>query len=759
MKLIYGTSLTAQQVSDINLIAGKCDILFDTARLLYCRGVDTVDKARAFLSPGKVGFNNPFLLSGVYQAVDRLTAAKNFNENVLIFGDYDADGVSAVSVLYYCLLEFGITADIYVPEREDGYGLNVDTVMRLNQNKKIDLLITVDCGISDKEKIAKIKDCGIDVIVTDHHEPPSILPDCLRINPKIVGQRYPFSELCGAGVAYKLGSALIGEKADKYLDIVALATVADSMDLVGENRDIVVEGLKIFNDKKTLRPAFKYLIGNGDKQVTAQMLAYSVTPKVNAGGRMGDANAALKLFTSTDENTVYDLAVKLSEYNIQRQEECDRIYREAKRIIESEKLYRNAVIMVADEKWRTGFIGIVAAKLVEEYGKPVIVFAGHEDYLKGSCRSVEGFNVYEAINSVKHLLIAFGGHAQAAGVSVSKENYEKLNQALNDYVSSCGAIIDGEQKIYAEWEVNAPFSLRFARELDLLEPFGVGNRKPLFVANLGAVDSIPLKFGSPHYSFKSEIIEMLDFNGEKNVLPLSLSINKKVVFELNLSVYKNRESLKGYVRNVIPEYGDFSTVLPEVFCRELNKIKKETLINVKPIDKATAFSDVHKTIYVVSNPRNIARYPEINRLPVSFFTANKLGGEVVVAPESLPEQIERVVYVDSPFAFANYKGQSFVLCGADDDFYLSNLSVDRSEFGRVFGLLCTLDGQRFKSAVSFISTSLPDENLFQAAFCLEVFLELGIFSVEYGKFTYNQKVKNALTNSKVYSKIYTLKEN
>lgn len=759
MKLVYGESLTAQAISDINLIASECDILFDTARLLYCRGIDTVDKARAFLSPGKKGFNNPFLLSGMYQAVERLTIAKKFNQNVLIFGDYDADGVSAVSVLYFSLLEFGITAEIYVPERDDGYGLNVETIMRLNQNKQIDLLITVDCGISDCEKIAKIKECGIDVMVTDHHEPPAVLPDCLRINPKIVGQRYPFTELCGAGVAYKLSSALIGEKADKYLDIVALATVADSMDLVGENRDIVVEGLKIFNDKKNLRPAFKYLLSNGDKQVTAQTLAYSVAPKVNAGGRMGDANTALSLFTESDENKAYELAVKLSEYNLQRQEECDRIHREAKRIIEKEKLYLNAVIMVADEKWRTGFIGIVAAKLVEEYGKPVIVFAGHDDYLKGSCRSVDGFNIYDAICMVKHLLIAFGGHSQAAGVSVSKENYQQLNQALNEKVLSLGLTLDSEQKIYADWQVDSPFSMRFAHELDLLEPFGVGNRRPLFAVNLNAIDSLPLKEGSPHYSFKTEIIEMLDFNGEKNVLPLSLPVEKSVVFELNLSVYKSRESLKGYVRCVIPEYGDFGSVLPNVFCKELKKLCEDVAPNVKVIDKSDAFFDVHKTIYVVANPQNIARYPEISRLPVSFYCANKLGGEIVVAPQNLLEQVERVVYLDTPLSFANYRGESFVLSNSESNFYLSQLSVDRAEFGRIFGALCNFDGKRFKNSLTFIQENLPEENFYQAVFCLEVFLELKIFSVEYGKFTYNQKVKNALTNSKVYSKIYTLKGN
>ena len=179
--------------------------------------------------------------------------AKQKSQSILIFGDYDVDGICASAVLHNALKDYGVKSQVVVPEREEGYGINVQKVLQMHAENAIDLLITVDCGISDKDKIEKIKELGIDVIVTDHHEPPLELPNCIKINPKISGQAYPFTELCGAGVAYKLGYALVGEKADKYLDLVALATVADSMDLVGENRDIVVEGLKLFNDKKTLR--------------------------------------------------------------------------------------------------------------------------------------------------------------------------------------------------------------------------------------------------------------------------------------------------------------------------------------------------------------------------------------------------------------------------------------------------------------------------------------------------------------------------
>jgi len=671
MKIVYGKTLTAEETRVVNNIASECGILFDTARLLFCRNIDTVQKAKAFLNPGKHAFNDPFLLGGMADAVNRIKKAKDLGESVLIFGDYDADGVCATTVLYYTLKDFGITARKFVPEREDNYGLNLNTISEFNKEQKIDLLISVDCGISDGEKIKELERLGIDVIVTDHHEPPEVLPECIKINPKIPGQRYPFKELCGAGVAYKLGYALVGEKANEYLDFVALATVPDSMDLVEENRDIVVEGLKLFNDKNRLKLPFKNIIGDANKQITAQTLAYTIAPRINAGGRMGDAATALKLFTCEDAVESFDLAVKLENYNTMRQAECDKIYREARQKIIDQKADNDSIILVADEGWKTGFIGIVAAKLVEEFARPVIVFAGCDGYFKGSARSVEGFNVYDAICSVKDLLLTYGGHSQAAGVSVSIENFEKLKSELNLYAGQLKNTMDTEQKIYAEWEILEPISLRFAKELDLLEPCGVSNRKPLFITSVSGVDSNPLKVGSPHYAFKTSVFEMLDFNGERNVALLSFPIEKKVVFEVNLSTYKNKESLKGYVKGVYTEYEE---------------------------------SEQNQPYYLYNDLEIIA--------------SGKARGSI---------------------------------------HHLDELSVDREDFKRVFSALKNLSGKYFKNAVQFAKKYLGNENVYQSIFVIKVFIELGIFSIVNNKFVFNENEKNALTNSKLYSKIYSLK--
>ena len=559
MKIVYPKALPLGAEKTVKELAEKCGILTETARLLYERGITDSVSATHFLHPSKDGFLDPFGLNGMHDAAERIARAKTDGERVLIFGDYDADGICAVTILYRCLKDFGINAFTVVPEREEGYGINVDRIERINSETKINLIITVDCGISDAEKIRYLKDKGIDVIVTDHHEPPEILPDCICINPKIKGQSYGFDGLCGGGVAYKIGVALIGDKANEYLDFAALATVADSMDLVGENRDIVAEGLKLIN--KTPRAAFRAFLGDNGKEVTAQTLAYAIAPRVNAGGRMGDAGAALKLFLSSSEKEIFDLAVKLNVYNATRQSLCEETFSAAQRIIGDTGADSDGIIVVRGEDWKAGVLGIVAAKLTETYGKPVIVFAKSGNVYKGSARSVDGVNIYDAVFSVKEYLTAFGGHAQAAGLSVTEENFIPFSRAINKYAEKALIGWEKEKEIYIDIQADSPISVRFAEEIEMLEPFGVGNPRPLFATETVSVSAAPLKDGSPHYSFSTKAVEMLDFNGVNDVGVLLYPVPKTLVFELNVSTFRNKRSVKGFLRNLVC---DFTAVREEL---------------------------------------------------------------------------------------------------------------------------------------------------------------------------------------------------
>ena len=551
MKIAYPKILQDSETETIKEIASGCGILTETARLLYDRGVKDTYAAKRFLNPDKSHFLDPFLLNGMQAAAKRIQKAADNAERVLIFGDYDADGICAAAILGGSLKELGINPIITVPEREEGYGLNIEKIERINSESKIDLIITVDCGISDAEKVKELKSRGIDIIITDHHEPPEILPDCVCINPKIKGQAYGFDGLCGGGVAYKLAVALIGEKANAFLDFAALATVADSMDLISENRDIVAEGLKLINSSP--RQAFKIFLGDGAKTVSAQTLAYAIAPRVNAGGRMGDAATALKLFLSQDENEIFDLAVKLNVYNATRQELCEAALQDAEKIIADTGVSSDRIILVKGE-WNVGILGIVAAKLTEVEGKPVIVFAKSGAGYKGSARSVEGINIYDAICAVKEYLIAFGGHSQAAGLSVSEENFQPLRRAINLYAEKAFFGAEKEKEIAVDMVAESEISLRLAEEIERLEPFGVANRRPLFATTVNKTVMTPLKESSPHYSFTTKAVEMLDFNGVNDVPVLAYPVPKTLVFELNISTFRGKRSIKGFLRNIVCDF-------------------------------------------------------------------------------------------------------------------------------------------------------------------------------------------------------------
>lgn len=760
MKIVYGKKLDNESTLRVQEIAMKCGVTFDTARLLFYRNQDTVEKAERFLTPSKKGFFNPYLLEDMDRAIDRIRRAVIEDQSVLVFGDYDADGVCASTILYGCLREFGVNRlRVFVPEREDGYGLNVQSVEKLNAEQKIDLLITVDCGISDYDKIQELKKTGIDVIVTDHHEPPEILPDCIRINPKINGQKYPFKELCGAGVAYKLGYALIGEKANAYLDLVALATVADSMDLIEENRDLVSEGLKLFNKESTLRLPFKYLLGENNKSVTAQTLAYVIAPRINAGGRMGDANCSLQLFIQTDPNKIFDYAVKLNAYNVERQVECDEIYRQAKERIKKFALYKNSVITVKDAKWQAGFVGIVAARLVEEFSRPVIVFAGQDDFLKGSARSVDGINIHEAICAVKEHLLGFGGHSQAAGVAVEKDKFSAFDKAINAYVKREYGKVDSTPKIQVEWQMEGPISERFAKEIDLLEPFGTGNRRPLFSVSVGGVKSSPLKAGSPHYSFAVDSFEMLDFNGEKDVFPLSLPIKKQVVFEINVSSFRNKQSIKGYVKAVCPDYEKLSALNLHALDSQLDVLLKDGG-NYREIEYSEFKSlPNNSTLFVLSDANNLQRYPDLKNLALDFIRieSKNYSDRIIYAPRELPEGYDRVVYLDTPMQAHQTESESLCIKDACGYNAIKNIRADRSDMIQVFNRLKQLTGRNIDGHADFARQN--SENIDEQTFLLglKVFLELKIFYIKNGILRFDEKVTNALTNSKLYSKIILLK--
>lgn len=742
MKITYERLHNEKESEAIREIAFECGVLYDTARLMYYRGIKDGLSAKKFLSPGKNNFHDPYLFNDMREVVKRLLSARADSEKVLIFGDYDVDGISAVTVLYNCLSEFGIKADAIVPEREEGYGINLEKI--LSMPVKPDLIVTVDCGISEAEKVKELKKTGVDVIVTDHHEPSEILPDCLFLNPK-ADDAYPFDGLCGAGVAYKLGYALIGERANDYLDFVALATVSDSMELVGENRDIVTEGLKLFNG--SLRPCFSALLGDNVKTVTSQTLAFSIAPKINAGGRMGDANSSLKLFMTKSMAEIAEISDLLKAYNVQRQIECENVYKEAVAKILSEP--RDYVIAVKDEKWNTGFTGIVASRLAEKFSCPVIVFGGMDGMLKGSARSVNDVNVFNVLSSAKDLFVSFGGHAQAAGVTIEEGFFEEFKKRINDYYKKEYGDAMPEKTFSADWEVDAPFSMRFIKELELLEPFGVGNKRPCFGVNVSEIKSLPLKAGSPHYSFDTDVISMLDFNGEADAELLSLPLKKTVIFETNYSVFRGKESVKGFVREIVADYSDLSSVSGYIIKNELEKMiypKGET-----PLPFGGEL--IRGAVYALSDESNLAHYLHLG-FPVTLYYPT--AGSIVVSPKTL-DGFETVVYLDKPASFIRTSAKTYCNFSLKGYNFIHKIKTDRESMAVFYRKIVSYVGKDVSDPVRFYADNQVGIGLENFLFAMIVFTELKILSVSGGKLSVSG-IRRSLNESSVYNGVVKLQE-
>ena len=762
-RLVKEYEFTPEQLNTVRELANRLYLTETTASLLYARGMDTEEKMRAFLSPGKKHFLSPFLMKGMKEAVELITQAKEEGWNVAVFGDYDADGVGACAILSRALRAFGIEPYLYVPERAEGYGLNEKAIDRIFDEFLPDLFITVDCGISNADVVEYIKEQGAYVIVTDHHELPEVLPDCIVVNPKLKDD-YPFDNLCGAGVAFKLACALLGEKAYAYLDFAALSTVADSVPLLGENRDIVAEGLKLI--QKSPRPAFEALLQKS-ADITAQTLAFTLAPRINAAGRMGDAKAALRLFTTEIVEEVAPLAEKLNLYNAERQRCCDELYARVSAAARAEGAYGN-VIMLAGEDWNAGFVGIVAARIAEEFSRPALLFVRHGDTLRGSARSIDAVNIFEALKACSEYIEEFGGHSQAAGINVTAENFDKLKAALDAYIGTHYAREDFEPTLLYTAAGDDPE--RLAHELERLEPFGMGNKRPLFAMEAEKVDACPVKAGSPHISFPLGGMSFMDFGGVKDLKLLRSDVKKTIVFEYNLSNFRGREYLKGFVRAVLADGMSGNAVELDAFEEQLRTLGfpadgvKMTTEEMNKFLTERLKSCAYGLAAVCSSRETLESFPALKGLPVDVFrlSSPNVGNTVLYAPEDGCDlsSYRDVFFLDMPAGDPCVTGKAkryynVGICGYER---LKNRDVKREDLLEIFAAVKRggLRGETLAEAVSACRGLGFGED--QLLFSLAVFEELGLIVLENGTIRTVRGARKDLSDSSVYTAAVRMKE-
>ncbi len=450
--------------------------------LLLSRGITTFEQGEAFLNPQLQHLHDPFLMRDMDKAVARIQKAIANREKIVIYGDYDVDGMCATSILLETFWQLGALADFYIPSRhEEGYGLNSKAVQKLAG--EYDLMVTVDCGINAHNEVKLAMDLGLDVIVTDHHQLPQEPVVALAVlNPLI--SPYPFGKLCGAGVAGKLAQALGGEALfQTKLDLIALATVADLVPLVEENRVLVHYGLKAMESPKRLGiQKLKEAAGLKPGPVRASQVAFTLAPRLNAAGRLADATKGVTLFTTGDEALALETALYLHQENGRRQEIEKQMLSQALEVVENMDLSTLRSLVVAGEGWNSGVVGLVASRLVEKYAYPTVVLSNQEGELVGSARSIPGINIYQALLSCSHLFTRFGGHEQAAGLSMPKENLPAFvlafDQAVKDQAEEDSFIPVKEYDMALDLE---QVTLETVTALKTFQPTGYGNPEPVFL--------------------------------------------------------------------------------------------------------------------------------------------------------------------------------------------------------------------------------------------------------------------------------------
>ena len=760
-------------------LAQEFNVLPSTMYLILSRGHSTRKEIADYLSVGQL--LDPFLIKNMKELCDRITLAKQVGDRVLIFGDYDVDGISATAIMLKTLKRIGIDADFYLPNRYvDGYGLTCEVIDKIEKQYAPDLIITVDCGISCYREVAYAKTKGIEIAVTDHHEIPEILPEGIVLNAKIEGQDYPFRELCGTGLAYKISEALLGQKkAEEYLPIAAIATIADIVSLTGENRNIVKKGLHAF---EKLPLGLKMLIKENKVSLSnpsSTDIAFKIAPKINSSGRMGDAGDSLMLYMTEDPVVAKQYIDKVKKHNMKRQTLSADIMEDCENAIAKMDLSKTRVLCIASKKWDQGILGIACARLVEIYHRPVFLFAQVGEELHGSGRSIDDINIHELLSSMPDILETFGGHTMAAGLTLKRANYEDFCNRVNAFVfEKVNDSVFMPIKYYDMDIKLEDISDRFLQELDLLEPYGCENPRPKFRISAETVDVKPMKYCPAHAEVKIGDLTLVYFNFIKNYNDLRFARYKSFIFEFQ------GDKMSGVVDYFDP--GSFIVdnahmftyaIQLEQLVYENNGAKYAYYPQSELLNFVTGLQNqVFGTAFVAYSAYDFVNfsknYAKDNIYNVGVCSDSCVGfNSLLLAPEGLDwaKNFSKIIFL-SPVLDEGFisklnevtKAEIYVPTEKSFDAQrFVNLDLSRETYGRIYKALTSRGASRNYSIFDcYMSKNLGKVSFetFYSAFL--VFEELGLISVQsdapfvvVGK----DNQKKMLTESRLYNKLLLLK--
>ncbi len=536
------------------------------ADLLVQRGLTDIERINSFFDPSLKETYDPLLLKDMDKAIARVIEAIRDKEKITIYGDYDVDGTTATALLYLGLRQLGGDVDFYIPNRMiEGYGLSISGIEQLAE-EGTKLIISVDCGINAIEEVKQINQSGMEIVITDHHNPKDILPDAVAIiNPKRSDCPYPFKDLAGVGVAYKLLTGIYdelgvatAENIHRHLELVALGTVADIVPLIDENRIFASLGLQRLVQKQNLGiNALTSIAGLSQKELTTSDIIFGIAPRINAAGRMGSAMRAVELMVCTEPKNCYGYAQIIERENSLRQNEDQKTFQEACEIIENK--YKNleeaTCLVVASDNWHPGVIGIVASKLVDKYYRPTLMISLKEGIGSGSGRSITDFDLFEALSSVEYLLESFGGHRYAAGFTILTEYLEQFEEKLNEYtrVNLTKDLLIPPLKIDRDielYEIND----NLVSWLNKFAPFGTANIRPTWRTEDVIIDGFPYNVGKNHLKLKVKkdgcTLDMIGFN-LGDYLPL---LRKNTIIDIAYSfeqvMWQNKRSIQGRLKDI-----------------------------------------------------------------------------------------------------------------------------------------------------------------------------------------------------------------
>jgi single-stranded-DNA-specific exonuclease len=695
------------------------------AKLLVLRGMDQPETAKRFLTPEALHFHDPFLLYGMEESIVRVKKAIQSKEPILIYGDYDADGVSSTSLMIHTLRACAANFNYYIPNRfTEGYGLN-NKALKKAADEGFSLIITVDTGISAYEQVEYGKSLGLDIIITDHHEPPPILPEAFAvINPKQENCSYPFDMLAGVGVAFKFAHALLGKLPLHLLELAAIGTIADLVPLVDENRIIAKLGLEAMN--RTVFPGIQALKETcGIKApVSASHVGFSIAPRINAAGRLGSASNAVALLTAADIEEASDLAEELDALNKERQALVAQIASEAKEMAEAIPAHLKDVIIVAKEGWNEGVIGIVASKLVEQYYRPAIVFSIHPEtgVAKGSARSIEGFDFYKALSSCSQYMSHFGGHYMAAGMSLPSEKVPELHASLNRLIQEWLTADDFVPltKVDATCSVSE-ITIDMIEQLNGLAPFGTGNEYPLF--RLEEVELTGLRtIGKDNSHLKclckqeQETIEGIGFGLGELSSQIALSAAGDVIGELAINEWNGVRKPQFIVR-------DLSISKTQIFDFRGTKEKQ---------NKIQLYGD-ENSLVLCFRKSSLQDLPPASLPCQIFFVEDSDQWE---QGEIDGNTIRNIFVYDMPYSpmdlykvLANLKQIERIYCLFGEEYKNQFMSIPgRDQFKQVYGYLFHHKSSSKEILLRFAKSKGIVEQA--AEFILEVFHELGFVQTE-----------------------------